>query len=345
MHSRMQTGWWSFIALALLACASVADADDANSPASPAAPPAPVADDAAKLPGPAAQPQISTDDNAINPGEEAQKAANEGKEENAGVEGSGGSHVPTYRLPRIVVEGQKAPALKEDELVGPYKQPRWTAHRRFPSTRIYVRPEGEIELEWWSRTKVKRGSAGVRPFTQQINQFEVEFGLPCRFQLDLYLVTEQENSGEMKVDQSFELRWAIADWGVIPLNPTLYFEYKLSGVMEVKLLLGDTLADGLHFGTNFVWEQSVYGTHETVLEWTAGISYSAVDSVFSLGIELKFEIANEQGSRDSWEENLRIGPTFQLHPLEAMHIDFAPLFGITENSRLLDMYIVVGWEF
>ena len=285
------------------------------------------------------KPLISTDDHMVNPADEANKSKRDDDDE--GVEGSGGGHVPTYRLPPVTVEGQKPSSLREEERIGSYNQPRWTAHRRFPSTRIYVRPEGEIELEWWSRTKVKRETGE----TEQIHEFEVEFGLPLRFQLDLYLVTKKTNRGPYEVDQAVELRWAIADWGVIPLNPTLYFEYKLSGLFELKVLLGDEIAEGLHFGVNLVWEQGVYDERETVLEITGGLSYTLLDEEISIGIEFKFEVASVHSNRDFWEENLRIGPTIQLHPLEAMHIDIAPLFGITARSRLLDMFIVVGWEF
>jgi hypothetical protein len=45
-------------------------------------------------------------------------------------------------------------ALREEELIGAYQQPRWTAKRRFPTTRIYVRPAGTFQFEWWHETKL-----------------------------------------------------------------------------------------------------------------------------------------------------------------------------------------------
>ena len=69
------------------------------------------------------------------------------------------------------------------------------------------------------------------------------------------------NSGDFHY-QSFnvELRWALADWGKIWGNPTLYAEYKFADehwgpdVYEFKLLLGDQFAPRWHWGVNFVWE-------------------------------------------------------------------------------------------
>ena len=38
------------------------------------------------------------------------------------------------------VTGQQVSDLREEDRIGPYGQPEWTAHRRFPFTRVYVRP-------------------------------------------------------------------------------------------------------------------------------------------------------------------------------------------------------------
>src|ERR1041385_923834 len=49
---------------------------------------------------------------------------------------SAGRHA--WELPPIIVVGEKAPELHEEEKIGSYAQPRWTADRRFPETRVYV---------------------------------------------------------------------------------------------------------------------------------------------------------------------------------------------------------------
>jgi hypothetical protein len=45
----------------------------------------------------------------------------------------------TWEMPPVDVFG-KAPLVEEDR-IGAYAQPRWTAHRRLSETRVYVRSD------------------------------------------------------------------------------------------------------------------------------------------------------------------------------------------------------------
>lgn len=255
----------------------------------------------------------------------------------------------TWQMPAEKVEGSRYSDLDEEELIGSYLQPRWTAHRRFAGTRVYVLPEKEIDAEFWAIAKIKKHGEGA----EYLTQWEVEFGLPNRFQLDLYFITRTEHAKGEK-DKTFydfapELRYALADWGELWGNPTLYLEYKhqqdAPDVVETKILFGGEIASRWHWGTNFVWEQETSEERECVLEMTNAISYSMLDEKFSVGLEAKCEIANVAGARDHWENNCRIGPSIQYRPLKRMHIDFASIFGFTETSRLADVFLVVGFEF
>src|SRR5262249_60835558 len=43
-------------------------------------------------------------------------------------------------------------AITSDSMrVGTYGQPAWTTQRPFPTTRVYVQPEGTYQLEQWAR--------------------------------------------------------------------------------------------------------------------------------------------------------------------------------------------------
>jgi len=108
-----------------------------------------------------------------------------------------------------VVEGKKISDLQEEDLIGPSQQPRWTAARRFTTTRIYVVPQGEIEFEWWARITDPRDEDDP---TQARYLWEIEIGLPYRFQLDLYLGMEGEGDEGMFdfSRQQIEIRWAPA---------------------------------------------------------------------------------------------------------------------------------------
>jgi hypothetical protein len=55
-----------------------------------------------------------------------------------------------------------------------------------------------------------------------------------------------------------ELRYALANWGKIPLNPTLYGEWSFNDnapdVWELKLLLGQTFAHRWNWAANLTYE-------------------------------------------------------------------------------------------
>lgn len=121
--------------------------------------------------------------------------------------------------PEVVARGARV--LSEDDPVGVYGQPEWTTRRRFARSRVYVLPEGQWEFEQWWRGTFDHGDGPAHLF-----QEEIGVGLPHRFQLDLYGNWEHEESTTFWSGVQPELRWAPADWGVLPLNPTLYLEYK-----------------------------------------------------------------------------------------------------------------------
>jgi hypothetical protein len=254
------------------------------------------------------------------------------------------SRLHTWEMPAVLVEGQKPGELREEDRIGSYDQPRWTAHRRFPTTRAYVIPDGEFETEYWLRaTTPQHGS------TEFEHRQELEIGLPYRLQLDLYLIERHSKTDGLHFDQAVEVRYAFADWGKLPFNPALYVEFTNQesdpDKVEFKLLLSDELAPRLHYAVNFSYELENSGARSDELEVTAGLAYTVIDERFSLGGELQFAWTTENGQRSTWTEDLRIGPSFQYRPVPSIHIDFAPLFGLTANSSRSDIYLVVGWEF
>jgi hypothetical protein len=252
---------------------------------------------------------------------------------------------------RAVVE--PAPGtLHEEERIGSYAQPRWTAQRRFPTTRIYVRPEGQLGFEWWLELKQSLKDADVARYR---SQYEFEMGLGHRLQLDLYLQTEQAgHQAPLEIAaEKVELRWALANWGVVPLNPTLYAEFVRNNdgppSVELKALLGDQIASRWHFGVNLVFEHQLGALQENEYAVTSGISYTIADSCFALGAELKLETVDRAGERfgfDAWEA--LIGPSVAWSPVPPMHVLLVALAGSeTEygsHTPLIEPTLVLGWE-
>jgi hypothetical protein len=262
---------------------------------------------------------------------------------------------PSYEAPPV--EGGFSPVgISEEDRVGEYGQPRWTAHRRFAETRVYVRPAGFFELEWWIEPEIEHGGGGKVDTT---TRFEAELGLGHRLQLDFYLIAEKVgHEGDVNVaGESIELRYGLADWGVIPGNPALYVEYQASSAktsepdtIETKLLLGGEIAPRWHWGANLSFERQLSGELQNEYMVTGGISYAVTDTSFksegvSVGAEVKAPFTDVTGRRGNMHEECLIGPSVQWRPYPAAHIDIVPLFGVTGFSPQFAPVIVMAWEF
>lgn len=234
----------------------------------------------------------------------------------------------------------------DEEAPGAYGQPEWLGARRFATTRAYIQQDPwEIGVEQWWRSRRDGGN------WSHLFQEEIELGLPYRFQLDLYYDWTLENHHAEYEDTAIELRWAFADWGKIPLNPTLYLEYKFvdpdrgGDVLEPKLLLAEDFGCGWHWAMNFVWEKE--RTDSQSEEWavTQAISKTIIDSKLSVGLEMTYKWETAIGSRDNPEKQFNIGPSVQWRPTPESHIDVVTLFGTTKDGPDFEGWLVLGWDF
>ena len=277
----------------------------------------------------------------VNPADKQKKSNERSEQEEKPQEEQ---HLRTWELPPVTVYGKKE--LREEDRIGSYAQPRWSARRRFSETRIYVRPEGEFEFEYWLVPEFpKEGDREI------MKQYELEMGLPYRFQLDLYIVSNQEgNEGPLNFDQEkFEVRWALADWGKIPTNPTLYLEWEAVDSspdhIEAKLLFGGEIISRWHWGANLVFEHETGGEQENSNELTTGLSYTILDERLSLGAETKLALVDTKADRGNFSKEFLIGPSLQYRPLPQAHIDLSTLLGTTSDSPKDKTLMVLGWEF
>ena len=275
-------------------------------------------------------------------------------------------------------------SLKDELPVGPYNRPIWTLHRMSPQTRIYIQVDpGEVEFEQWLDMRFTKTRGKQQEDEIRLSE-EFEFGLGSRFQLDLYYNSLWvRNSGTDATlstrGWAAELRYALADWGVIPGNPTLYLEYILwnnnpndgvpgdaaSASIEPKLLLGGDITRGVYWGANIFYERTF---NASVREMGGNVSVltTVVDGVFIVGLTTKFvyESDNVNSSQALTERSreLYIGPAFQVRmaPVEQetlvngvktkitrakAHLDFEPIFGLTGESSRVQALLVFGWDF
>mgnify|MGYP003338005422 FL=1 len=251
------------------------------------------------------------------------------------------------RLPDITVFGPMIPVASEELKVGEYQQPEWTQHRRFPTTRVFVQKQPwEVGFEQWWRGRFRRNGTQQHRF-----QEEIEIGLPKRMQLDLYENWTSNEKGQMRqLSHAVELRWALADWGKIPLNPTLYAEWQFvdpargGDVWEVKLLLGEELAPRWHWGLNLIYEQEAGQGRATEMAWSQGVSYTFIDQKLSGGVEMRFAHETAKGSRSLPEITYMVGPSAQWRLGSRAHIDFVNLFGVTRDAPKVESFVVFSLD-
>jgi hypothetical protein len=253
------------------------------------------------------------------------------------------------KMPEVIVTGnqlmESRPGwLKEEQYVGPYNQPEWTTARRFAGTRVYLQqqPWG-MGVEQWVRFRNYRDGSSDTRF-----QEEFEIGLPYRFQVDLYETWTVDQDWRSQQDEwSAEIRYALADWGKIPLNPTLYLEYSQHdhdpNALEGKLLLGTDLAPRWHWGLNLICERELSGAETTEYAVSQGLSYTLLDEKLGAGVEMKYAHVTASGSPD--ENEFLIGPSAQWRITDRMHLDITPMFGCTQDSPVVEAWLVFGFSF
>jgi hypothetical protein len=264
---------------------------------------------------------------------------------------SNGPTVP-YELPGVTVTDApitKSAKMDDPEKIGSYGQPIWTTRRRFSETRAYVIPEGDFEFEYWDVTEKPRHGPTVSE-----QKYEVEIGLGHRLQLDIYGLSHSQgnNKGFAFDEHDIELRYAFADWNVIPGNPTAYAEYKfLNGEpdhVEFKALFsGDAKPcwPNLQWAANLVYETQMGQKRQSSYELTGGVSYQ-MGSKWAIGGETKLELDDQHGSRFRYGvPKLLLGPSFQYTPFSKLHIDFSPLIGVTKSAPEFKSLVIVGWKF
>jgi hypothetical protein len=245
-------------------------------------------------------------------------------------------------LPPVEVVAKR---VHDDEPVGPYGQPAWTTHRRFATTRAYVLPQGQIELEAWWRGTWPEGSG-----PKERVQGELGVGLPYRLQLDIYMNFEDPAGAEIEWDgAAVELRWALADWDEIFWNPTLYGEWKFVAegpdVYELKLLLSDDIAPRWRGGVNAIYEAQDSGDEETEIAISLAVSYTVTDDKLYVGLETKINRVTEGGPDGAPDMEVLLGPSFQWRPTPGTHVDIVPLFGLTDDSPDAQVFVVFGIDF
>lgn len=246
-------------------------------------------------------------------------------------------------LQEIIVTAKKVPLMTK---VGPYEQPLWTTIRMFPSTRVYVmNPPGTAMYEKWFDIRQRRnGPAQIRM------RDEFTFGLGKRLQLDLYSHTVYDGENGDKTFRwrgfSWELRYALADWGKIWGNPTLYYEMKmLDGRwgIEPKLLLGDRIGERGVWGFNAIYEGNLAKTkEEREPEYAYTASYAnIINNDLSIGVSHMFRYNDFAGGSQEWY----LGPLLQYRFSNKGYLNIEYMPGLNKDAHQSRTLMIFGWRF
>src|SRR5438034_1658930 len=269
--------------------------------------------------------------------------------------------------PSIVVTGEEVPSA--------YGAPPGLSRSRFSNTvQAYVLPPWSFFFgELFEGQGFRHG-----PTYQLFNQ-EFEMVLPYRFNVAAEAGFERFNGGGGAQTVSLEARWALADWNKIPLNPTVFAEYKFGvgtirheevppppgggeeeeeeeeeggppkvpDAYEFRLLLAHDFGERLEWAMNCFFEKE--NTGDRGREW--GFSQSAMTSILlpnerlKVGIEMEYKNFTTKDTRGNPQNIFVIGPSVAWKPTASTRLDISPLFGCTDDSPVADVFVAFSWLF
>src|SRR6266513_48331 len=266
----------------------------------------------------------------------------------------------------VVITGEEVPSA--------YGAPPGLSRSRFSNTtQAYVLPPWSFFFgELFEGQGFRHGPPDYL-FTQ-----EIEMGLPYRFNVAAETQFERFNGGGGAQTVSLEARWALADWNKIPLNPTLFAEYKFGvgtirheevppppgaggeeeeeeeggppkvpDAYEFRLLLAQEFAGRFEWAMNWFFEKE--NTGDRGREW--GFSQAVMTPVLlpndrlKVGLEMEYKNVTTKDTRGNAVNSFVIGPTLAWKPTPQTRLDISPLFGCTDDSPVADVFVVFSWLF
>src|SRR5437016_11065018 len=204
---------------------------------------------------------------------------------------------------------------------------------------------------------------------------EIEMGLPYRFNVAAEAQFERFNGGGGAETVSLEARWALADWNKIPLNPTIFAEYKFGvgtirheegpppppgegeeeeggppqvpDAYEFRLLLAQDFGERFEWAMNWFFEKE--NTGDRGREW--GFSQSVMTPILlpnerlKVGVEMEYKNFTVKDTRGNPQNIFVIGPSVAWKPTAQTRLDISPLFGCTHDSPVADVFVAFSWLF
>ena len=274
----------------------------------------------------------------------------------------------------VVVTAPAVPGAYE-EVPSAYGAPPAFSRSRFSNTtQAYVLPPWAFFFGELYEGQAFDDGPPDHLFTQ-----EMEMGLPYRFGVAAEAQFERFNGGGGARSVSLEVRWALADWNKIPLNPTLFAEYKFGvgtirheevpppmgeaggeeeeeeegaspkvpDAYEFRLLLAQDFGEYVEWAMNWFFEKE--NTGDRGREW--GFSQSAMVPILlpnehlKVGVEMQYKNLTVKDTRGDPLNIFVIGPSLAWKPSAHTRLDVSPLFGVTDDAPVADVFIAFSWLF
>ena len=242
-------------------------------------------------------------------------------------------------------------------------------------TQSYVLPPGAVFAGLIYQGDALRFNRPDHMLTQ-----EIEIGLPNRFGLAFENSAENHRRRTQERTFSIEGRYALADWNKIPLNPTIFVEYKfgigdilhdegppekvpkgegrafldehmpLPDAVEVRLLLAQDFGNNVEWALNGFFEQEVGGDRGREVGFAQSVMFPVIlpNERLKIGAEMQFTSFTDAGIREAGEDpsyRCVIGPTVAWKPSKNTRLDISPLFGVTDDSPRASVFIVFSMLF
>lgn len=268
----------------------------------------------------------------------------------------------------LVVVGEEVPSA--------YGAPPSFSRTRFSNlTNAYVLPPGGVYAGLIYQGDALRFNRPDHMFTQ-----EIELGLPYRFGVAVENSVEGFRGRTQERTFSIEGRYALADWNKIPLNPTVFVEYKfgighilhdegppeqlppgeaeaflaennpLPDAFEVRLLLAQDFGEHIEWALNGFFEQEVGGDRGREVGFAQSLMFPIIlpRERLKVGAEMQFTSFTDAGIRQNDETpsyRVIVGPTIAWKPSKNTRLDLSPLFGVTHDSPRASVFLVFSMLF
>lgn len=242
-------------------------------------------------------------------------------------------------------------------------------------TQAYVLPPGAVFAGLIYQGDALMFNRPDHMFTQ-----EIEIGLPHRFGIAFENSIEHFRDRTQERTVSIEGRYAFADWNKIPLNPTVFVEYKfgvghilhdegppepmgkgeaeeflsehrpLPDAFELRLLLAQDFTNNVEWAANIFFEQEIGGDRGREVGVASSLMFPSLlpHERLKLGIETQYTAFTDSGIRDAGEprsDRWVIGPTVAWKPSKNTRVDVSPLFGITHDAPRASVFVVFSMLF